>query len=126
MGEITRDDARAVHKYWLDRIAPEKGRPDRSASTGNRNMGNLRTLYGDYYRHLGSPEQKNPFADLSCSDKSKRSRPPFPTDWILMRHRSFPKMEGEVTSVNFAAPSLAPISYIAALTTSISLEPTSL
>ena len=82
MGEITRDDARAVHKYWLDRIAPAKGKADRSASTGNRNMGNLRTLYADYYRHLGSPEQKNPFADLSFSDKSKRSRPPFPTDWI--------------------------------------------
>lgn len=49
------------------------------ASTGNRNMGNLRTLYADYYRHLGFPEQKNPFADLSFSDKSKRSRPPFPT-----------------------------------------------
>lgn len=82
MGEITRDDARVVHKYWLDRIAPQTGRADRSASTGNRNMGNLRTLYGDYYRHLGFPEQKNPFADLSFSDKSKRSRPPFPTDWI--------------------------------------------
>ncbi|MBZ9758968.1 integrase [Mesorhizobium sp. ESP6-5] len=82
MSEITRDDARAVHKYWLDRIAPEKGRADRSASTGNRNMGNLRTLYADYYRHIGLPEQKNPFADLSFSDKSKRSRPPFPTDWI--------------------------------------------
>ncbi|WP_292654750.1 integrase [Mesorhizobium sp.] len=82
MGEITRDDARAVHKYWLDRIAPEKGRGDRSASTGNRNMGNLRTLYADYFRHLGFPEQKNPFADLSFADKSKRTRPPFATDWI--------------------------------------------
>ncbi|WP_348640944.1 integrase [Mesorhizobium sp. B2-4-17] len=82
MGEISRDDARTVHKYWLDRIAPEKGGADRSASTGNRNMGNLRTLYADYYRHIGFPEQKNPFADLSFSDKSKRSRPPFPTDWI--------------------------------------------
>ncbi|MBZ9725889.1 integrase [Mesorhizobium sp. CO1-1-11] len=82
MGEITRDNARTVHKYWLDRIAPEKGRADRSASTGNRNMGNLRSLYADYYRHIGLPEQKNPFADLSFSDKSKRSRPPFPTDWI--------------------------------------------
>ncbi|RUV40865.1 MULTISPECIES: DUF6538 domain-containing protein [unclassified Mesorhizobium] len=82
MSQITRDDARKVHKYWLDRVAPEEGPGDRSASTGNRNMGNLRMLYGDYYRHLGFPEQKNPFADLSFKDKSKRSRPPFPTDWI--------------------------------------------
>jgi len=82
MSKITRDDALKVHKYWLDRIAPEAGPGDRSASTGNRNIGNLRSLYGDYFRHLGFPEQKNPFADLSFSDKSKRSRPPFSTDWI--------------------------------------------
>ncbi|WP_027168348.1 DUF6538 domain-containing protein [Mesorhizobium sp. WSM3224] len=79
---ITRDDARKVHKYWLDRVAPEQGPGDRSASTGNRNMGNLRTLYAAYFRHFGFPEQKNPFADLSFSDKSKRSRAPFPTEWI--------------------------------------------
>ncbi|WP_320235805.1 DUF6538 domain-containing protein [Mesorhizobium montanum] len=82
IGSITREDALKVHKYWLDRVAPEEGAGDRSASTGNRNMGNLRTLYNDYFRHIGFPEQKNPFADLSFSDKSKRSRPPFPTDWI--------------------------------------------
>ncbi|MBZ9775128.1 DUF6538 domain-containing protein [Mesorhizobium sp. CO1-1-8] len=82
MSKITREDALKVHKYWLDRVAPEEGAGDRSASTGNRNIGNLRSLYGDYFRHLGFPEQKNPFADLSFSDKSKRSRPPFPTDWI--------------------------------------------
>lgn len=56
--------------------APGPG--DWSASTGNRNMRNLRTLYGDYYRYLGFPEQKNPFADLSF--KSIRTWPPFPTD----------------------------------------------
>ncbi|MGX5799658.1 integrase [Bradyrhizobium sp. Arg314] len=82
MSKITREDALKVHKYWLDRVAPEQGAGDRSASTGNRNIGNLRSLYGDYFRHLGFPEVKNPFADLSFSDKSKRSRPPFPTDWI--------------------------------------------
>ncbi|MBZ9672644.1 hypothetical protein [Mesorhizobium sp. ES1-3] len=41
MSKITREDALKVHKYWLDRVASDEGPSDRSASTGNRNMGNL-------------------------------------------------------------------------------------
>ncbi|AZO34234.1 MAG: integrase [Mesorhizobium sp.] len=105
MSKITRDDALKVHKYWLDRIAPEEGPGDRSASTGNRNMGNLRTLYSDYFRHLGFPEQKNPFADLSFSDKSKRSRPPFPTDWIrdkILAPGALAKLNAEARGIALA------------------------
>ncbi|RAZ71811.1 DUF6538 domain-containing protein [Mesorhizobium atlanticum] len=105
MSKITRDDALKAHKYWLDRIAPEDGPGDRSASTGNRNMGNLRTLYGDYFRHIGFPEQKNPFADLSFSDKSKRSRPPFPTDWIrdkILAPGALAKLNAEARGIALA------------------------
>ncbi|WP_421914414.1 hypothetical protein [Mesorhizobium sp.] len=45
---IKRDNARAVHKCWLHRIAPEEGKADRSVSTGNRNMGNLRSDFCRY------------------------------------------------------------------------------
>lgn len=82
MQEITRENALKVHKHWLDRVAPEQGTPTCSASTGNRNMGHLRTLYRDYFKHFGFTDRKNPFEALSFKDKKKRSRPPFPQEWI--------------------------------------------
>ncbi|MGB3644594.1 MAG: DUF6538 domain-containing protein [Mesorhizobium sp.] len=82
MQEIGRDHALKVHKHWLDRVAPQQGAPTCSPSTGNRNMGNLRTLYRDYFKHLGFADRKNPFDSLSFKDKKKRSRPPFPHEWI--------------------------------------------
>ncbi|WP_422570137.1 DUF6538 domain-containing protein [Antarcticirhabdus aurantiaca] len=85
MAEISRDDARKLHSYWMDRVAPRSGRPTHTASSGNRDMGNLRTLYGGWFDHLGMPEQKNPFDGLGFSEGRKRSRPPFPTKWIVDR-----------------------------------------
>ncbi len=85
MNAITRDHAREVHRYWMDKIAPEKGAATHSASTGNRDLGNLRTLYQAYYSHFGDPDRKNPFTGLSFSDTSQRSRPPFTVDWIKSR-----------------------------------------
>ena len=85
MYDITRQHALKLHKHWLDRVAPEEGVPTCSASTGNRNIGNLRTLYRDYFGHLGFADRKNPFDGLSFSDKKKRQRrrPPFPHEWIV-------------------------------------------
>lgn len=82
MSEITRDDAVKVHKFWMARIAPEEGLPSHSASSGNRDMGNLRSLYRDWFAYMGLADRKNPFDGLSFSEKSKRSRPPFSVGWI--------------------------------------------
>src|SRR5690606_10276301 len=45
MSEITREHAQKLHSFWMKRIAPEKGPPTHTASSGNRDMSNLRTLY---------------------------------------------------------------------------------
>lgn len=82
IGEITREDAQKVRKYWLDRIAPKDGKPTHSASSGNRDLGNMRILFKQYFAHMGEPDRQNPFDGLSFSEKKKRSRPPFPLDWI--------------------------------------------
>ncbi|SDP92232.1 Phage integrase family protein [Phyllobacterium sp. YR620] len=80
--DITRDDANKFYKYWLDKIAPKEGRGSHSPSTGNRDMGNLRTLYTAYFTYMGQKDRDNPFDDLNFSEKKKRKRPPFPLDWI--------------------------------------------
>lgn len=81
MEDINRDHAKKLYQFWLDRIAPRQGAPTHSASSGNRDMGNMRQFYDAYFRHMGE-ERPNPFANLSFSEKNKRSRPPFTEEWL--------------------------------------------
>ena len=83
--EITRQDATKFYNFWLARIAPKVGQATHTASSGNRDIGNLRRLFAEYHRYRGIDDAKNPFAGLSFSQKVKVSRPPFPTDWIVHR-----------------------------------------
>lgn len=82
MDEITIDDAKKVYRHWLSRIAPKDGLPTASASSGNRDLGNMRVLYDAYFRHMGDNRRENPFSGLNFSTRRKKKRPPIPTDWI--------------------------------------------
>ena len=82
LADITKEDANKFYKYWLEKIAPKGDRGTRSPSTGNRDLGNLRTLYKAYFTYMGQKDRENPFDDLSFSEKKKRKRPPFPVEWI--------------------------------------------
>lgn len=83
MGDITRDDAMKLYKHWLERIAPKEGRSTHSASSGNRDIGNMRVLYEAYFTYIGEESRQNPFSRLSYASRKKRSRPPFPRDWLI-------------------------------------------
>lgn len=87
MEDITVDDAKKVYLYWLKRIAPKEGEgpATASASSGNRDLGNLRVLYEAYFKYQGDMRRPNPFDGLGFSAKKKRSRPPVPTEWIRDR-----------------------------------------
>lgn len=83
MEDITVDDARKIYQHWLARIVPKKGeKASASASSGNRDLGNLRVLYSAYFKHMGQLQRTNPFDGFSFSTKNKRSRPSIPADWI--------------------------------------------
>lgn len=82
MTEISREDALKLYRRWQERIAPKEGRGTHSASSGNRDIGNMRVLHKAYFAHIGEVDRQNPFADLHFSVRKKRSRPPFPTEWI--------------------------------------------
>ncbi len=83
---ITREDALKFYNWWREKIAPKsKAKPTHSASSGNRDIGNLRVLYDRYCQHVGMDGFKNPFNGLSFAEKLKKSRPPFPTDWIISK-----------------------------------------
>lgn len=82
ISEITRSEALKLYNHWLDRIAPKKGRPTHKPTSGNRDLGNLRGLYESYHKHQGIEIKQNPFDGLGFAEKTKRSRPPIPTEWI--------------------------------------------
>lgn len=82
MVDISIDDAKKVYRHWLGRIAPKEGAATASASSGNRDLGNLRVLYGAYFKYMGDSRRENPFDGLGFAMKKKRSRPPFPVEWV--------------------------------------------
>ena len=80
--EITRDDARNFYKWWLDRISPDAGRKALSPSSANRDVGNMRKFFTEYFKFIGEEERVNPFRNLTYSLKQNAERAAFPTDWI--------------------------------------------
>jgi integrase len=102
ISDITRDDARAFHKHWLEKVAPKNGGPRKSASMGNRMLGNMRVLCAAYYSHLGDLDRQNPFNGLSFVEKFKKSRPPFPLNWVktkVLRPGALAAMNDEARAI---------------------------
>ena len=81
---ITRADAVKFYRHWLDRISPEDPTsPRMSASSGNRQIGELRKLYRDYFDHVhDDPDRANPFRGLSFKESDDTKRPAFSDLWI--------------------------------------------
>lgn len=85
IGDISRADALKLYSHWMARIAPKDGKkPTHSPSSGNRDIGNMRSLFRSYFAHIGDRDRKNPFDGLNFAE-AKRSRPPFPTEWIAAK-----------------------------------------
>jgi integrase len=87
IGDITREDALTLYRFWQAKIAPPRDKdnkakkPTHSSSSGNRDIGNMRILVQKYFEHLGVNEFVNPFDRLGFKGKSKK-RPPFDVEWI--------------------------------------------
>lgn len=85
MDEITRRDAQKLHEFWLRRVAPETGAPTHTASAANRDFGNLRGLWREWWTYHGHKDRPNPFDGFWFDEKVKRRRPPFSTEFIRDR-----------------------------------------
>src|SRR5882762_6356371 len=87
---------------WIDKVAPKAGGSRKSASMGNRMVGNMRVLYDAYFAHLGDLDRHNPFNRLSFAEKFKKSRPPFPLDWVktkILRPGALAAMNDEARAI---------------------------
>ncbi len=67
MDKITGKHAVQFFMWWEKRIA-SVGIDARSANTANRDFGNMRNLYTEYWKYEEEPERANPFKGLSFSD----------------------------------------------------------
>ncbi|MCR6672160.1 DUF6538 domain-containing protein [Devosia ginsengisoli] len=86
---ITREQALKFYDFWRRRIAPndaeiaEGALVTHSPASGNRDIGNMRVMFSAYHRHIGDMDRFNPFSGLGFDENDERTRPPFPTDWIV-------------------------------------------
>lgn len=107
MEAITRDEALVLWRYWQGKIAPKEGKPTHTASIGNRDLGAMRTLFGEYFKHIGQHDRPNPFAGLSFKEKDshKRVRPPFSVDALkaIMKPGALATMNKEARGATLAA-----------------------
>lgn len=94
--EITRADAVTFYKFWLEKISPgATGAKRWSPSSGNRQIGELRKLYREYFNHVhNQPERLNPFRALSFKEGTKNKRPAFSDSWIQSRFCAGDKLNG--------------------------------
>ncbi len=79
---ITRADALEFYNWWAGRLKPKNGVAARGANTANRDLGNLRKLLREYFRHIGEEDRPNPFRNLSFREASLAETPPFPDAWV--------------------------------------------
>lgn len=110
IGSISRDQALAHWRYWALRIVPKpnEGIPTHTASSGNRDVGSMRVLFREYFRHMGEHDRRNPFEGLGFNERSKgrrHRRPPFPTAWIrekLLAVDAFTSLNAEARGIILA------------------------
>jgi len=86
MDKITRDQARKFYEWWGDRIYPketnDKGAKTYRPNSANRELGNLRKLYREYWSYQGEETRENPFRNLRFKDKAKAPTPAFESAWV--------------------------------------------
>lgn len=83
MDEIDRTHGREFHAWWSKRLKPtKKGVKPLSADSANRDIGNLRNLFKEYWAYEGDEKRENPFRSLRFSDVTYKEIPPFSNEWV--------------------------------------------
>lgn len=83
MDELDRKHGRAFFDWWGERLRPDnqEGRTYRPNSA-NRELGNLRQPFREYWMYQGEEDRENPFRKLRFKDTPIESTPSFPDVWV--------------------------------------------
>ena len=82
MDEITRADARKFYLWWGERLKPKKDKPGLSGNSANRDLGNLRKIFREYWEYVGEEGRENPFRNLNFADIRLNDTPVFSIEWV--------------------------------------------
>ncbi|WP_017930706.1 site-specific integrase [Robiginitomaculum antarcticum] len=86
MDEITRKHALKYEDWWRTRMKTNKnGKRGIKPNTANRHLGNIRGLYGAYYKYIGDEDRLNPFRNMHFTGTSKSSVEAFENEWVRDR-----------------------------------------
>ncbi len=83
MNEIARKHGRQFYDWWGERLRPE-GAEARTyrPNSANRELGNLRQLFREYWTYQGEEDRENPFRKLRFKDTPTEATPSFSNDWV--------------------------------------------
>ena len=83
MDELNRKHGRAFFDWWGERLRPDnkEGHTYRPNSA-NRELGNLRQLFREYWTYQGEEDRENPFRKRRFKDTPIESTPSFPDVWV--------------------------------------------
>jgi hypothetical protein len=65
MDGITREHARELYNWWAGRLIPQGNKKALTTNSANRDPGNIRKLYRQYWEFEGDQMRENPFRNLS-------------------------------------------------------------
>jgi len=83
MDAIKRRHGRQFYDWWGERLRPSQAeartyRPN----SANRELGNLRLIFREYWTYQGEEDRENPFRKLRFKDTPIEATPCFSNDWV--------------------------------------------
>jgi integrase len=86
LSDITREKALEYRDWWMKKMQPQAdGSAPVAPNTANRHIGNIRSLYVRYFRHIGAADVEDPFRDFYFSGKTEVKRASFSNEWVRSR-----------------------------------------
>jgi len=85
MHKISRDHARKYYNWWANRLAPKDGSKPLTANSANRDIGNIRKLYRQFWEYEGEEGRENPFRNLSFAKQPSKDVPHFTDEFVRTR-----------------------------------------
>ena len=106
MDEVARKHGRKFFDWWGERLRPdnETARTYRPNSA-NRELGNLRLIFREYWTYHGEEDRENPFRKLRFKDTPSEPTPSFSDEWVqskILKPFAFEGINAEAQIIAYA------------------------